>query len=69
MFTNKKMKRKKFFEYIEKGTDSFNDYRGEINNFKLKEKINLIATITSKKNTMRSKQYQTNQQQKISIRK
>ena len=58
------MKRKKFFEYIEKGTDSFNDYRGEINNFKLKEKINLIATITSKKNTMRSNHYHPIQQQK-----
>ena len=56
--------KKTFFEYIVTGSDPFIDQRGEINNFKLNEKINLIATITSKKGSMRSNHYHPVQQQK-----
>ena len=41
-------------EYKILGEDNFTDSRGVISNYKLKEKINLIATITSKKNSLRS---------------
>ena len=51
-------------EYIIRGSDVFADNRGEINNYKLKDKVNLIATITSKKGTMRSNHYHPIQQQK-----
>ncbi len=58
------MKKNHSLEYIIKGSDPFTDKRGKINNYKLKEKINLIATITSKKGTMRSNHYHPVQQQK-----
>tara|TARA_B100000787_G_scaffold40606_1_gene28795 strand:- start:745 stop:2406 length:1662 start_codon:yes stop_codon:yes gene_type:complete len=58
------MKKRKIFEYIVTGSDPFVDQRGEINNFRLNEKVNLIATITSKKGTMRSNHYHPIQQQK-----
>ena len=38
--------KKKIFEYIVNGSDPFIDQRGKINNFRLNEKINFIATIT-----------------------
>ena len=51
-------------EFVVRGKDAFVDKRGEINNFKLNENINLIATITSKRGTMRSNHYHPIQQQK-----
>ena len=59
-----KMITKKNLEYINKGTDIFFDKRGKIENYKLSEKINLVATITSKPNTLRSNHYHPIQQQK-----
>ena len=50
------MNRKMLFEYIVNGSNPYIDLRGKINNYKLNESINLIATITSKK-TMRSNHY------------
>jgi dTDP-4-dehydrorhamnose 3,5-epimerase-like enzyme len=44
-------------EYKILGKDNFIDSRGIISNYKLKEKINLVATITSKKNSLRSNHY------------
>ena len=41
------MNKKKNLEYILKGKDIFSDNRGRIENFKLPEKINLVAIITS----------------------
>ena len=58
------MTKKVFFEYIVKGKDTFFDKRGKIENYKLTEKINLVATISSKPNTMRSNHYHPIQQQK-----
>ena len=58
------MKKKLDHEYIVTSSNPYIDSRGEINNFKLNEKINLIATITSKKGTMRSNHYHPVQQQK-----
>ena len=58
------MKKNYELEHIIRGTDPYIDKRGEIKNYKLKEKINLIATITSKKGTMRSNHYHPVQQQK-----
>ncbi len=57
-------KKERKLEYIEKGRDSFIDQRGKIENYKLPEKVNLIATISSKPNTMRSNHYHPIQQQK-----
>lgn len=56
--------KKIYKEFIVRGKDAFVDKRGEINNFKLNENINLIATITSKKGSMRSNHYHPVQQQK-----
>ena len=57
--------KKRKLEYIEKGKDSFVDKRkGKIENYKLSEKVNLVATISSKPNTMRSNHYHPIQQQK-----
>ena len=64
MYIKNNMKKKLDHEYIVTGSDPYIDNRGEINNFKLNEKINLIATITSKKGTMRSNHYHPVQQQK-----
>jgi dTDP-4-dehydrorhamnose 3,5-epimerase-like enzyme/SAM-dependent methyltransferase len=58
------MTKKNLFEYIVKGKDTFFDKRGKIENYKLTEKINLVATISSKPNTMRSNHYHPIQQQK-----
>ena len=58
------MKKNYELEYIIRGSDPYTDKRGEIKNYKLKEKINLIATITSKKGSMRSNHYHPAQQQK-----
>ena len=58
------MKRDKRLEFIEKGNNPFQDIRGKISNYKLSEKINLVATITSKSNTLRSNHYHPLQQQK-----
>ncbi len=58
------MNRKKLFEYVVNGSNPYIDLRGKINNYKLNESINLIATITSKKGTMRSNHYHPVQQQK-----
>ena len=58
------MNKKINLEYIVKGRDIFSDKRGKIENFKLPEKINLVATITSKPNTLRSNHYHPIQQQK-----
>tara|TARA_B100000795_G_C22783970_1_gene433670 strand:- start:131 stop:1777 length:1647 start_codon:yes stop_codon:yes gene_type:complete len=58
------MKKIKKFEYIQKGSDLYRDNRGDIQNYKLTEKINLVATITSKPNTLRSNHYHPIQQQK-----
>ena len=57
-------KKERKLEYIEKGKDSFVDKRGKIENYKLSEKVNLVATISSKPNTMRSNHYHPIQQQK-----
>lgn len=51
-------------EYIIGGGDIFSDDRGKIENYKLNEKINLVATITSKPNTLRSNHYHPVQEQK-----
>ena len=58
------MKRDRKLEYIEKENNPFEDLRGKISNYKLSEKINLVATITSKSNTLRSNHYHPVQQQK-----
>ena len=58
------MKKISKFEYIQKGSDLYRDNRGYIRNYKLTEKINLVATITSKPNTLRSNHYHPIQQQK-----
>ena len=58
------MKKNYELEHIIRGSDPYIDKRGQIKNYKLKEKINLIATITSKKGTMRSNHYHPVQQQK-----
>jgi len=58
------MIKKRKLEYIVKGQDSFSDQRGKIENYKLTEKVNLVATISSKPNTMRSNHYHPIQQQK-----
>ncbi len=58
------MKRNRKLEYIEKENNPFEDLRGKISNYKLSEKINLVATITSKSNTLRSNHYHPVQQQK-----
>ena len=58
------MNRKIFLEYIDKGKDVYSDNRGKIENYNLSEKINLVATITSKPNTLRSNHYHPVQQQK-----
>ena len=42
---------KKKLEYIDKGKDIYSDKRGKIENYKLSEKINVVATITSKPTT------------------
>ena len=58
------MNKKKNLEYILKGKDIFLDSRGRIENFKLPEKVNLVAIITSKPNTLRSNHYHPVQEQK-----
>ncbi len=58
------IKKERKLEYIERGKDSFVDKRGKIENYKLSEKVNLVATISSKPNTMRSNHYHPIQQQK-----
>ncbi len=58
------MKKNINHEYIIEGTDPFQDKRGKIDNYKLSESINLIATITSNMGTMRSNHYHPIQQQK-----
>ena len=58
---NNKIKK---LEYLEKGGKIFEDQRGKIVNYSLPEKINLVATITSKPNTLRSNHYHAVQQQK-----
>ena len=58
------MNKKFFSEYIDKGKDIYLDYRGKIENYNLSEKINLVATISSKPNTLRSNHYHPVQQQK-----
>ena len=62
----KKFKKKEIsnLEHISKGKDLYIDNRGAIANYKLSEKINLVATISSKKNTLRSNHYHPIQQQK-----
>jgi len=50
-------------EYIIKGVDPHEDERGKINNFHLPQPINLLATITSKKETIRANHYHPIQQQ------
>ena len=57
-------KKERKLEYIEKGKDTYVDKRGKIENYKLPEKVNLVATISSKPNTMRSNHYHPIQQQK-----
>ena len=42
-------KKERKLEYIEKGKDSFVDKRGKIENYKLSEKVNLVATISKAK--------------------
>ena len=64
MYIKDNMKKKLDHEYIVRSSNPYIDNRGEINNFKLNEKINLIATITSKRGTMRSNHYHPVQQQK-----
>ena len=56
-------------EYKILGEDNFTDSRGVISNYKLKEKINLIATITSKKNSLRSNHYHPIQTQECLLLK
>ena len=58
------MNKKFFSEYIDKGKDIYLDNRGKIENYNLSEKINLVATISSKPNTLRSNHYHPVQQQK-----
>ncbi len=58
------IKKTRKLEYIQKGKDTYLDKRGKIENYKLTEKINLVATITSKPNTLRSNHYHPIQQQK-----
>lgn len=50
-------------EYKVLGKNNFIDSRGVISNFELKQKINLVATITSKKDTLRSNHYHPYQTQ------
>lgn len=50
-------------ELVHKGTEPFVDERGEINNFHLPQPINLLATITSKKGSVRANHYHPIQQQ------
>lgn len=50
-------------EYKVLGKNNFIDNRGVISNFELTQKINLVATITSKKNTLRSNHYHPYQTQ------
>tara|TARA_B100001540_G_scaffold317757_1_gene352668 strand:+ start:4015 stop:5649 length:1635 start_codon:yes stop_codon:yes gene_type:complete len=58
------MKKDRKLEFVEKENNPFEDLRGKISNYKLSEKINLVATITSKSNTLRSNHYHPIQQQK-----
>ncbi len=50
-------------ESLIKGADPYEDERGKINNFHLPQPINLLATITSKKGSVRANHYHPIQQQ------
>lgn len=52
-------------EIVFKGADPYEDIRGVIENYQLPEAINLVATITSKKGTIRSNHYHPVQEQKV----
>ena len=51
-------------ETLIKGANSFEDERGKIDNYELPESVNLIATITSKKGTVRANHFHPIQEQK-----
>ncbi len=51
-------------ELLIKGANPFVDTRGKIDNYELPESINLIATITSKKGTVRANHFHPIQEQK-----
>jgi dTDP-4-dehydrorhamnose 3,5-epimerase-like enzyme len=51
-------------ELIIKAQNPFQDERGKIENYELPESVNLIATITSKKGTIRANHYHPVQEQK-----
>src|SRR3989344_4554687 len=51
-------------ELIVKGGNPFVDSRGKIDNYELPESVNLIATITSKKGTVRANHFHPIQEQK-----
>ena len=52
-------------EIIVKGSDSFEDQRGKIDNYMLPEHVNLVGLITSKKGSVRANHYHPEQEQKV----
>lgn len=51
-------------ETVIRGKNSFEDERGKIDNYELPESVNLVATITSKKGTLRANHFHPIQEQK-----
>jgi quercetin dioxygenase-like cupin family protein len=51
-------------ERVEKAVNPYIDERGRIDNYELPESVNLIATITSKKGSMRANHFHPEQEQK-----
>ncbi len=54
-------------EKVVKGANSYEDDRGLILNYDLPESVNLLATITSKKGTLRANHFHPIQEQKVLV--